>query len=115
MRSSWYSSRTYGEDWITVLNNVDVAIMSKVGELALRFGLNPCSFLATVQLSDSGSVLRYEAPPPADTDALKFSAMLVALGISTASSAPLQIVASDEDLYNAIQAAIDLAPKQRGR
>lgn len=100
---------------MTAINNIDVALMGKVVELAERFGINPCSFIATVRMSDKGSILCFETPPSAENDGPRFDAMLQAMGLNAHSESSLTLELPDEALYERLQSAIDKAPKRRAR
>jgi hypothetical protein len=46
-----------------MLCNVDVAILTKLNDLAERLGLRPYDFVATLQSTDQGDILQFEIPP----------------------------------------------------
>lgn len=97
-----------------MLDNMEVAILSKVNELAGRYGYKPYEFVATYQSLDVDDGkheyrLRYESGP---LDGKQFDKMLDSLGLHGENTA---LIGSDEMIYDALEAAIAKAPRPRGR
>lgn len=100
-----------------MLDNIDIAILTKVNELAERHGLRPTDFIATLRAEEgpSGvySVLDYETGPSGN--ALRedrFDKMLRSLGIEEHDAG---LSGSPENILDQLYQAIDIAPKFRGR
>jgi hypothetical protein len=94
-----------------VVNNVDVAILGKVNELALRFTIDPCDFVATVkQGSTSETLLVFESMPDTKTSS-RFERMLDAIGVD----ANGVLAGQDRQIYAALCAAISRAPSSRSK
>lgn len=100
-----------------MLTNHEVAILAKVNELAARFGVPECSFLASVQsVQDQGGLLQtrlaFEYPPTEVAVAERFETMLDLIGGSIADEGAM--TATDEQLAAVLDAALHCAPKRRG-
>lgn len=106
-------------------NNVNIAIMMKVNELASRYGLEPYDFLAVLQyerapnpalggeLDMTGrSMLIYESPPNTPSKLERFELMLETLGASNETGV---LIGEDEDLFKALNHALKVAPRARDR
>jgi hypothetical protein len=96
-----------------MIDNLDVAILTKVNDLAERHGFVPTDFVATIQDDDAGrTVLAYETAPDADRDKeRRFDAMLDSIGVSKDGT----LVGASEEIYAALTAALAKAPKPRVR
>jgi hypothetical protein len=46
-----------------MLCNIDVAILTRLNDLAERLGLRPYDFVATFQTTDHGDILQFESSP----------------------------------------------------
>lgn len=96
------------------MENFGVALMGMVNELAGRYGLRPCDFVAALYQSPegrAGAELRFETIPKPPKDA-GFDKMLVNLGARDS----LTVAGSDESIYEAVEAALERAPpKSRNR
>ena len=96
-------------------DNVDVAILMKLNELAERLGLKPLDFLATIRFSDGkdgNTVLTFERP--AVGNALReerFARMLEMLNVN----ADGEMRGDDADIYRTIEDALEQIPKSRLR
>jgi len=100
-----------------MLTNHEVAILTKVNELAARFGVPECSFLASVQSvpdKDGGrqTRLQFEYAPTEAASAERFESMLDLIGGSIADEGAM--TATDEQLAAVLEAALHCAPKRRG-
>jgi hypothetical protein len=106
-------------------NNVAIAIMMKVNELASRYGVEPYDFVAVLKyekapepalggvLASTGrSVLAYEVPPSDPSQLERFELMLETLGASNDTGL---LVAEDEQIIKALNHALQVAPRGRGR
>lgn len=103
----------FGSSNTAITNNGTFAVYQKINELADRYDVPPCSFVATLRITDAGTmVLAYEAPPQDSVVQGRFFAMLDNLGIAPDEST---MRGTDEVLYDALQAAIRRAPMRRGR
>jgi hypothetical protein len=94
------------------MNSIDVVIHSKLAELAVRHGLNPCSFIAHVEWDQvrGGPVLEFELEPADPQQHPAYERMLDALGVDGKG----ELHAKDyTDIYDAIESAIRRAPKLR--
>jgi hypothetical protein len=103
-----------------MLDNVDVAVFTKVNELAQRYGLKPYDFVATFQLEEDTNgtrhVLSFESP--AHGNALReerFDMMLNALGITPSDERGAVLKGSVAKIMNALDDALEHAPRSRKR
>ena len=97
-----------------MLDNVKVAIFTKLNTLAEKHGLKPYDFVAT-QKDGSGYEIRLDFEVHPTGDALKekkYDRMLQALGIP-ADGKILQ--GTDRQIIDALDSALELAPKPRLR
>jgi len=108
-----------------IVNNVEIGIMMKVNELASRYGLEPYDFIAEYKeetapnpalggkLDMTGkSVLCYPILPSNPSKLERFELMLETLGISNDSGT---MAGTDEQIVNALNRALELAPRNRVR
>lgn len=95
-----------------LLDNITVAILSKVNELAERHGLKPYDFVATYsETKDSKqSVLAFEIAPATKEKQELMEKMLDAIGVNQ--DGVLQ--GSDAQVYTALEEAIARSPRSRG-
>lgn len=97
-----------------MLDNLEVAVLSKVNELAGRHGIKPHEFVATFQSFDRGDGrheyrLRYEA---GDLDSKPFDRMLTALGVPPGEG---ELTGPANAIYDALESAIAKSPRVRPR
>lgn len=97
-----------------MLDNFDVAVLSKVNELAGRYGIKPYEFVATggsVPVDDGGDHyrLRFEALPP---DSKAFDTLLHNLGLNPEAA---ELVGTTEEIFKALESAIAKSPRPRNR
>lgn len=108
-----------------ILNNVTIGILTKVNELASRYGLEPCDFVAEVKdeqapnpalgggLDATGrTALTYSILPSETSKLERFELMLETIGISNDTG---ELIASDQEIFQALNKALELAPRGRGR
>lgn len=106
-------------------DNVTIGILTKVNELALRYGLEPTDFVAEYkdeyasnpalggELDMTGrSVLHYTILPDQPSKLERFERMLETLGISNDSG---KLVATDGEIMQVLNKALELAPRARPR
>ena len=96
----------------TMLDNIDVAILTKLNELAERHSLKPYDFVATMGPdSETGkTILRFEIP--AQGNALReqrYEKMLGDLGVNSDGV----LKGSDIEIIDALDHSLQLAPKPR--
>lgn len=96
------------------VDNVNTALMSKVVELAGRYGVHPCSFVAGIRPEGKGSRIQFDMAPEDGPANKRFVQMLAALGID-ADAKDQAVAGSEQQLYETLQEAIDLAPRSRPR
>jgi hypothetical protein len=103
-----------------MLDNVDIAILTKLNDLAERHGLKPYDFVATVRYQgDPGHehgkhVLEFEHP--ASGNALReerFFRMLSALGIRATDERGAALEGRPSQIIDALDNALSVAPKPR--
>lgn len=97
-----------------MLDNVDVAVFTKLNELADRHGLKPYDFVATFSWKEvaHSHVLNFECP--ASGNALReerFDNMLSAIGITVTDKADLR--GRPEQIIDALDNALERAPRTR--
>lgn len=106
-------------------DNVAIAIMVKVNDLASRYGVEPYEFVAVLKhekvpnpelggaLETTGrSILAYEVPPSDPSKLKRFELMMESLGVSNETGL---LVARDEEIIKALNHALEIAPRARGR
>ncbi|MBI1191504.1 MAG: hypothetical protein GC200_12585 [Tepidisphaera sp.] len=96
------------------VDNVNTALMNKVVELADRYGINPCAFVAGIRSEGARSMIQFDMPPQDAAEQTRFGRMLAAVGLTVGADTPT-LRGSDEELYDSLQSAIDRAPKARPR
>src|SRR5689334_20228402 len=99
---------------MSLLDNGTVAILQKVNELAERYGISPLQFIATIKTNSEKNVLSYECPPMDRSEDEQFYKMLTALGASDIEYGP-KLVGDPKEIYDALLAAIEKAPRARKR
>lgn len=98
-----------------MLDNVDVAVLTKVNELAERYGLKPYDFVATFQHREQGYALDFECPASGnDLRAERFDKMIATLGI-TVSDKEAAIIGDPVQIIDALDNALEHAPRPRHR
>jgi hypothetical protein len=95
-----------------MISNNEIAILTKLNELAERYGLKPSDFNATVRSDPEGpdTILRFEAD--AHGNALReerYGKMIAALGVD----ADGYLRGSDEHIIDALDTALQNAPRRR--
>jgi hypothetical protein len=99
------------------MDNVEIAILSRVNELANRYGLKPYDFLASLkydldtQRSTLGFVCDFvggKASEQGSSIGLRFTQMLVGLGIT---NGPRELIAEDKTIIDTLDQALQAAPK----
>ncbi|HYV37207.1 MAG TPA: hypothetical protein VE988_15985 [Gemmataceae bacterium] len=94
-----------------MLDNIQVAILSRVNELAARFGLKPHEFVAVIDNASDKPILRFEVPVSGNSAKEKrFSQMLDLLKIADDSH---ELKATAEEIVDTLDNALKRAPKQR--
>ena len=95
------------------VDNVSIAILTKVNELLERNGISPCEVVAAIHEADAGaSRLSFEVPPQNELQMDKFERVLAALGLSADNTS---LIGEDADIYARLQAAVNRSPKVRSR
>lgn len=95
-----------------MLDNVDVAILTRLNELAERLGLRPYDFIATLKNADQGGILSFDGPP--DGNALReerWAKMLSLLKVNQDG----ELRGNWESIGQAIDDAIAQVPRPRHR
>ena len=94
------------------MDNQDIAVLTKVNDLAERRGLKPYDFVATIKYEGDKYVLDFECP--AHGNALReerFDKMLNDLGIVVDERAALS--GQPSDIIDALDNAIKISPRNR--
>jgi len=99
-----------------MLDNVDIAILTKVNELAERHGLKPYDFVATFNFEEDAKGTRHvlEFEHPASGNALReerFDKMVRDLGIVTEDRSAL--IGKPSQIIDALDHALSLSPRPR--
>lgn len=95
------------------MENVGVAIMTAVNELARRHGIKPYEFVAVLDTKPQNHTeieLRFESPPEQDKTAA-FERMLADLGASTSGDDMPRLRGTDEAIYKSLETALKRAPR----
>ena len=96
------------------IDNVEIAILSRLNELAERHGLSPLDFSASLRRDGKGkSTLMFFNVPEESVPQDRFVRMLAGLGIKDSDT--LHIKGTDQQIYDTIQWAIQRAPTRHGR
>ncbi len=96
------------------LDNVEIAILSRLNELAERHGLSPLDFGAVLEREDDGqTTLRFFDVPDEAVPQDRFARMLAGLGITDDET--LDITGTRLQLYDTLQWALQQAPKPPAR
>jgi len=95
-----------------VTDNITIAILTRVNDLAARFGLRPTDFVAVIDESDASCpALRFEVPVSGDpAKEAQFHKMLDLIGISDTSHA---LPATYDEMFDAVDNALRRAPRRR--
>jgi hypothetical protein len=95
-----------------VLDNNSVAILTKVNEVAERYGIRPYDFVATVQydVERHASVLAFETVRDSEKETL-VSKMLERIGVGQDGA----LEGTDKQIIDALDNALQRAPKPRRR
>ncbi len=96
------------------MDNQDVAILTKLNDLAERRGLKPYDFVATCKYEGDLDVFVLNFEMPAQGNALReerFDKMLADLGIVVGDRAAL--TGEPSDIIDALDNAIKLSPRNR--
>lgn len=97
-----------------MIDNIDIAVLTKVNELAERYGIKPSDFVSTVRQipQQSNMLLAFEVPATGSTHREKqFTKMVTSIGVNAAGT--LEGTASQ--LIDVLDAALKVAPKRRTR
>ena len=97
-----------------MLDNVNVVVLSKVNELAERYGLKPYHFVATFKHGAKGWTLDLECP--ASGNAVReerFDTMLQAIGITPGNDKGAILTGDTAKIINALDNALEHAPRPR--
>ena len=96
-----------------VLDNLDVAILQGVNELSVRYGLRPYDFVATIKSQGHASALCFEIPVAETASGWsRFCTMIESIGVAPGTGI---LVDSKTSILEAVDKALDLAPKSRTR
>lgn len=92
------------------IDNVDVAVFTRVNDLAQRHGLKPYDFIASFQPAKDGKghVLQFEVPPQDKAGQQRFDKMLLDIGVSEDG-----MRGEYKDIIDALDNALERAPVRR--
>jgi len=94
-----------------MLDNISIAILTKVNELAERHGLNPYDFVASVRDVEGAAILAFEIPASGNrVREDRFDKMLQDLGVNEG-----VLKAKCSHIIDALDNALQLSPKPRLR
>ena len=97
-----------------MFDNVDVAVLTKVNELAERHGLKPYQFVATFKGEGNGYALEFECPASGnDLREERYDKMLTDIGIKVGDRAVLK--GDTAKIIDALDNALEHAPRSRHR
>ena len=95
-----------------MLDNADIAVLTKVNDLAERYGLKSYDFVATFKRNGRAYILDFESPVSGnDLREERFDKMLTAIGITVTDRAVLE--GSPETIIDALDNALEHAPRPR--
>src|SRR6266852_4322196 len=97
-----------------MLDNIHVAILTKVNELAERHGIKPYDFCAGIHIEDPSRVtLKFEIPVSGNSSKVRsFNKMLDLLGFDEDTHS---LTANVEQIVDALDNGLRLAPKPQLR
>lgn len=106
-------------------NNVNIAILTRVNDLAARYGIEPYEFVATVANETAPNpalnnepdttgrtVLEYSILPDNKSKFERFELMLETIGASNETGL---LAGTDEEIIKALNRGLELAPRARPR
>lgn len=99
------------------LDNIDIAILTRLNNLTERYGLKPYDFVATVK-SVKGGNTSLEFETPVDGNALReerFDKMLKSLGVEHSDDHGMSLVGTPDRIVDALDDALAHAPQSRKR
>ncbi len=108
----------------TMNNNVNIAIMNKVNELASRYGIEPYEMITSLRYetrfdSEIGghdmtgrSILTFESRPSEPSKFERYELMLETIGASLETG---KLAGEDEELFKALDKGLATAPRSRSR
>jgi hypothetical protein len=98
-----------------MIDNVDVAVFTRLNELAERHGFKPYEFIAGFRPEKgegTGYVLAFEVPPQGEAREQRFDKMLDDIGVDDGGA----MKGSPKEIFDALDNALLLAPRpRRGR
>jgi hypothetical protein len=95
-----------------ILDNQDVAVLTKLNELAERHGLKPYDFLANLKPADESYTLDFEIPASGNNlREERYEKMLNGLGIGNNDKA--SVTGEMSYIIDAIDNALKIAPRRR--
>jgi hypothetical protein len=98
-----------------MLDNIDVAILTRVNDLAERYGLKPYDFVATTKSAEQEGkhTLAYETPASGnELREERYEKMLDSIGVDQETG---QLTASYQHIIDSLDNALALAPRPRSR
>jgi hypothetical protein len=96
-----------------IQNNIGIAILTKVNELAEQYGVKPYEFVAAIYYKEDSNItmLRYESVPPDEKQQVRFFKMLDRMGVGEQSG---ELEGTSKQIIDALDEALQRAPKPRG-
>jgi hypothetical protein len=108
-----------------IIDNLSIALIMKVNELAARYRLDPTDFAAEIKMEmrprpemggvidcTGNTILEYAGSPTQASKRERFEQMLESLGIPNETG---KMIATDSEIWQALNKALELAPRARGR
>lgn len=95
------------------LGNQQLAVLSRLNELAERHGLSPMDFSALLERKEDGTWLLSFQVPDTEVAQDRFVRMLAGLGITDDDT--LHLWATPQEIYDTIEWALQKAPKPPAR
>lgn len=93
------------------IDNLSVAAMATINEIAAAYRLQPHQFVATAKHDDKGQwIIEFEAPPDAAASHA-FARLLESVGLDAENR---MLVGSEENIWRCLQKALTRAPGRRG-
>lgn len=105
---------SFRRSFVHRVDNVSVALLTLVNQLAESYGVEPWTFVAALHDDPQGTRLQFEMPPSDPAAQPRFDAMLLALGISEEDPGP-QLVGTDEAIGRRLSDALRKAPRLHRR
>lgn len=96
-----------------MLDNISIAIILLVNELAARYEIKPYEFVASLETNEAGlTALAFETVPANEASMSKYYNMLSSIGLDEGNT---DLIGDDQQIYTLLLGALNRAPRAHGR